>query len=80
MRENGPVSGTQRKAVAIAVRVELARAGVSGNEMARRLGMPSSTFGRRMTADLPFTADHLVNIAHELGIPVATLFPDEVAA
>jgi len=82
MRENYPLSGTpSRKAVAANVRVELARAGISGHAMAQRLNMPQSNFARRVNGAVSFSAEEIAAIAGELGIsPTVLLAPETVSA
>lgn len=74
MREINPLNGLDaRKVVAANVRVELARAHVSGVQMAQHIGIPSSTFGRRMTGDASFDAEEIAAIAAALGISADVL-------
>lgn len=74
MRENNPLSGKPpANPFVAAVRVQLALAGVSAAEMARRIKMAQSTFARRMQGD-PFLASELVAIAAQLRIPASALF------
>lgn len=74
MRAINPLSGSDaRKAVAANVRVELARVQVSGVQMAQHIGIPSSTFSRRMTGETSFSAEELAAIAATLEISVDTL-------
>lgn len=56
------------------MRVQLALAGISAAEMARRIGMPLSTFAARMAGDVPFLASEIVAVAAQLRVPAATLF------
>jgi transcriptional regulator with XRE-family HTH domain len=80
MRETNPLSGrVTRELIAANVRAELARASVSANSMAQRLGLPQSTFGRRMTGEVPFTAEEIAGIAGELGISPAVLLATPTA-
>lgn len=81
MRENNPLSGKPPANLFVAaVRVQLALAGVSAAEMARRINVPLSTFNRRMTGDSPFFASELVGIAAQLRIPASVLFEQAEAS
>ena len=74
MRDNDPLSGTPaQRAIAANVRVELARANISGAQMARRIDIAQSTFARRMTGDASFSAEEIAGIAAELGISADAL-------
>ena len=78
MRAINPLSGPSaqeaaREAIAANVRVELARAKVSGTQMAAQIGLASSTFSRRMAGDVCFGADEIAAIAAVLNIPAETL-------
>lgn len=78
MRAINPLSGTSaqeaaREAIAANVRVELARAKVSGTQMAAQIGLASSTFSRRMAGDVCFGADEIAAIATILSIPTDIL-------
>lgn len=69
-----------RTAIAGNVRAELARAGLSQRELARRLNRPSQQIHVRMTGQVPFTAEELIAIAAALDIPPATLLAVNTAA
>jgi hypothetical protein len=74
MRAINPFSGSDtRKVIAANVRVELARAKVSGAQMAQHLGIPASNFSRRMVGDTSFdiTLDSLLVGAVTVAEPVA---------
>lgn len=77
MRETNPLSGRPtRLKIAANVRVELARAQVSGVQMAQRIGVAQATFARRMTGEVSFSAEEIVAIAAELGISASALLAD----
>lgn len=79
MKAIDPPSGTSaQRAIAANVRVELARANISGAEMARRIDIPQSTFARRMTADASFSAEEIAGIAAELGVSADALLAGAV--
>lgn len=67
--------------VAASVRAELARAGVSGRELAAALGWSVMATSRRISGATPLRADELADIAAHLGIPVVRFYadPDEPA-
>lgn len=78
MRAINPLSGTPaqeaaRTAIAANVRVELARAKISGTQMAAQIGLAPSTFSRRMAGDVCFGADEIAAIATILSIPTDIL-------
>jgi len=62
--------------VAASVRAELARAGVSGRQLAKDLGWSAGKTHRRLAGSEPFRIDELVQVAEHLGIPVATFLPE----
>lgn len=79
MRAINPLSGSEtRKAVAANVRVELARAQVSGVQMAQHIGLPASTFSRRMTGETSFSAEEIAAIATTLSISAEALLANVV--
>ena len=63
-----------------AVRAELARRRITGRQLARDLGWPHTNLNRRLTGETPFRVDELHTIANHLGVPVATLLTEDVAA
>jgi len=82
MREINPLGGSlaadeerkrAQKAIAANVRVELARANVSGTQMAAKIGLPTSTFNRRMAGDVSFDAEELAAVAAVLDISTDVL-------
>lgn len=80
MRAINPPSGlATRKAIAANVRVELARANVSGAQMAAHVGIPASTFSRRMVGDTSFSAEEIAAIAASLGISADVLLAGAVS-
>lgn len=64
-----PDRESPRGQVAEEIRVELARAHVSGAELARQIGMSQSRLARRLIAQQPFNVDELYMIADVLGVP-----------
>lgn len=82
MREINPLGGSlsaeeerkrAQKAIAANVRVELARANVSGVQMAAKIGLPTSTFSRRMAGEVSFDAEELAAVAAVLDISTDVL-------
>jgi transcriptional regulator with XRE-family HTH domain len=63
-----------------AVQVALDVKGVSGSELARRLGVSQTYVWRRMTGEVSFSIDDLDRVAQALGISVEQLLPERVAA
>lgn len=59
--------------VATAIRVELARQNISQNTFAALVGLSRSGFSRRMTGEIPFSADEIERVAQELGISLVEL-------
>ena len=87
MREINPLSGSldaeeerkrAQRAIAANVRVELARANVSGVQMAAKIGLPTSTFSRRMAGEVSFDAEELAGVAAVLEIPTDVLLSGAV--
>jgi len=87
MREINPLGGSPtadeerkraQKAVAANVRVELARANISGVQMAAKIGLPTSTFSRRMAGEVSFDAEELAAVASVLEISTDVLLADVV--
>jgi len=62
------------------VRSLIADRGVSGSELARRIGATQSYVSRRIRGDVPWRAGELVKIAAALGCTAADLLPDTVSA
>lgn len=58
----------------------MARAGVSGNDLAASLGWSRSSLQRRLDGSVEFTVSELQRVASLLGCPLSALIPDEVAA
>lgn len=79
MQEDNPHSGL-REAVAEILRVEMARRRMTQRGLADATGLSQSYIGRRMTGEMPFTTDDLDKIAGVLGMHVAALIPQGVAA
>lgn len=82
MRAINPLGGSQaadeerkraQKVIAANVRVELARANVSGVQMAAKIGLPTSTFSRRMAGEVSFDAEELAAVAAVLDISTDVL-------
>jgi transcriptional regulator with XRE-family HTH domain len=82
MRAINPLSGSPtaederrraRNAIAANVRVELARANVSGAQMAAKLGLATSTWSRRMAGDVSFDGEELAAVATILDISTSVL-------
>lgn len=87
MREINPLGGSlsadeerkrAQKVVAANVRVELARANVSGSQMAAKIGLPTSTFNRRMAGEVSFDAEELAAVAAVLEISTDVLLAEVV--
>jgi len=75
-----PSETTVRDKIAANVRAEIARASMSQGELAERLGMVQPVLSLRLQARRSFRAEELVEIASVLGVPVARLLPERVAA
>lgn len=63
-----------------AVRAELARRKISGRELAIGLGWSVGMTSRRLRGECPFDIDQLAAVADFLGVAVAELVPEDVAA
>lgn len=69
-----------RGAIAANVRAEMARKAIKADALAELIGLDPSTMWRRIRTDpppLPFKSEELVRIARVLGVPAASLLPDE---
>lgn len=62
------------------VRAVLAEVGVSGAELARRMGVTQPYIARRLTGNVPWRVADLHSAAAVLGVPLTRFLPDEVAA
>lgn len=60
--------------VANAVRAELARARVSGRQLAADLGWAYPVLWRRLRGEVGFSADEIATIAEHLDVPIARLY------
>lgn len=60
---------SDRAVVATRVRAELATAGISGLQLAARLGVSYDALSRRLRGDVAFGADQIIAIARELDVP-----------
>lgn len=61
--------------VAANARAEAARVGLSGREIAVRLGWAPRTTARRLSGETPFEVGELVRLAELLNIPITQLLP-----
>lgn len=68
---------TASPTVAASVRAELARAGVSGRQLARDLDWSPGVVQRLLAGEREFKAPELIAIARHLGIPSTTFLADE---
>lgn len=59
------------------VRAILAQRRLTGRWLAEQMGMPPTTFSRRLNGVLPFTVDELTAVARVLGVPATSFFPAE---
>ena len=55
-----------------------ADAGLSGRELARRLGVGHAYLMRRMYGEVDWSASDLVGLSRVLDIPVSQLFPESI--
>lgn len=69
-----------RRIVAAEVRAAMGRAGVNQTQLAKRINMSPSALSQRLTADRPFTTDHLFEIAEVLGVDPLSLLKRPEAA
>jgi transcriptional regulator with XRE-family HTH domain len=61
------------------VRAELARRGITGADLARRLGWSNAAVSRRLQGAAPLTIEHLTAIAVEIEVPLSSLVADDPA-
>jgi transcriptional regulator with XRE-family HTH domain len=66
--------------IAAEVRAEVARQQLTQQQLGERMGRPQHWISRRLTGDVPFTADELVTFAAALGVPVSRFLGDGVPA
>ena len=59
--------------VATAVRIELARRNLTQAQLAKMCGLTESTFSRRMSGEIPWSADEIDQLALALEVPVFEL-------
>lgn len=80
--QNTDATARTRGAVATAVRVEMARAGMNQSQLAAAIGQQQPWVSRRLASDAktPFSIDDLVRISAVLGCPITALLPLERAA
>lgn len=65
---------------ASAIRAEMARSNTTQHDVARRLGISQAAVSRRLRGEIPFDADELIALADMLGVTIASLFGEDVAA
>lgn len=56
--------------VAAAVRAELARAGISGRQLAAAINLSPAAMDRRLNGTVPLRVDELLQIAGYLDVPI----------
>jgi transcriptional regulator with XRE-family HTH domain len=67
---------TPGELVAANIRAEVARRALTQQQLADMLGVGQWWISRRLTGNVPISADDLVRIAAALGVPAATLLLD----
>ena len=78
MQVTNTLSGTPtglRERVVVAVRVEMARQGITQTRLAELTGLSQAYISRRMTGDTALDIDDLDKIATALQVPAAAFFP-----
>lgn len=68
-----PTVVESRLRIARPIRAHLAVAGISGAELARRIGLSQPQVSRRLSGRLPFDSDDLTAIAAEINVSVPEL-------
>lgn len=71
---------TQAPTISRTVQAQLDERGISGAELARRLGFTQSYVARRIRGEVPWRADDIALIARELEIDAAELLAPGRAA
>lgn len=71
---------THGQSVAGNVRAEMARRRVPQTRIAAALGLTQQAVSRRLTGRVAFRSDELAVVARVLGVPAASLLPDEPPA
>jgi transcriptional regulator with XRE-family HTH domain len=74
-REPKNLPGLLAREVTEAVRRQMSRQGVSGLELARRIGISQNYIAKRLRHEASFTFNDVENIATALRIPIADLVP-----
>lgn len=68
------------RAVAANIRAEAARGGITGQELATRIGVSAWFMSRRLRGEVAITVDELDAIARALDVPAETLLARSKAA
>lgn len=76
-RSRTPSADTLAGRIAQAVRAEMARQGLTQEELAIELGWTQRRVSYRLTADHPIDATELEQIAAALGVPLSALWPTD---
>lgn len=63
--------------VASRVRDAMAERGITGVELAKRLGVTQPYMSRRLTGAVEFRASELESVARALGVPLTRLLPED---
>lgn len=63
-------------AVAVEIKVSMVRKGISGRQLAQRLGVSQTWVSIRLTGTTPIDLNDLQRIADALGVKVVDLLPD----
>lgn len=66
--------------VAAEIRAELARQGMTQDQLSAKTGISQSSLSRRLTAAYPFTTAEMATIAEALGVHVSTFFGSSASA
>lgn len=73
---NLPTTTTTVGFVAAEIRAQIARKGLSGRQLAFRLGKSQPWMSRRLTGDVAFDVNELDQIAAVLGVSARDFFPE----
>ena len=66
--------------VAAEIRAEIARQGMTQDQLAAKTGISQSSLSRRLTAAYPFSTSEIAAIADALGVPATSFFGSPASA
>lgn len=70
------MSNSRPAQIAANVRAEATRRAITGQQVARHLGLTQPATSRRMHGHVEFTASEIERLAHLFGVPVSRLYEE----